>query len=400
MRDASPDRLRSQPGYPAFLGAATLGRLADEMLPVTVVLFVLDRTGRPGLAGLTVAAAAFPSVLTGPLLGVWLDGTSRRRTALAANSAILAVCLTGMFLAGGRAPDWVLPVLAALGGATAPLLTGGVSSVIPLLVPAPLLPRANALEAGSFNLAAILGPGLAGVAASVAGPGGALLAQTAVAVAALVAFTLLPPLPAPPAGARRPLGATLRAGLGQLLRSPVLRGVTVTTTLALGVQGLLPLALPLFTERLGAGRGGAGFLWAALEAGALAGALVAARIGAGWRPELVVLGGTALTGCAVAALALAGSFPVALAVMTLAGLAAGPAFASLFTVRQEWSPPELRGQIFTTAASAKIAAFAVGSALAGPVAGAIGVGATIAVTGAGQLLAVLAGLAAGAARRG
>jgi hypothetical protein len=66
MRDASPDRLRSQPGYPAFLGAATLGRLADEMLPVTVVLFVLDRTGRPGLAGLTVAAAAFPSVLTGP----------------------------------------------------------------------------------------------------------------------------------------------------------------------------------------------------------------------------------------------------------------------------------------------------------------------------------------------
>jgi MFS family permease len=108
-----------------------------------------------------------------------------------------------------------------------------------------------------------------------------------------------------------------------------------------------------------------------------------------------VLGGTALTGCAVAALALAGSFPVALAVMTLAGLAAGPAFASLFTVRQEWSPPELRGQIFTTAASAKIAAFAVGSALAGPVAGAIGVDATIAVTGAGQLLSVLAGLAAG-----
>src|SRR6185503_4442789 len=50
----------------------------------------------------------------------------------------------------------------------------------------------------------------------------------------------------------------------------------------------------------------------------------------------------------------------ALAMVALAGLAEGPAFAATFATRQRWSPPSLRGQIFTTAASLKLGAFAVG----------------------------------------
>src|SRR3954451_230398 len=44
-------RLQHQPGYPSFLGAATLARLADEMFSVAVVLLVLERTGRAALGG-------------------------------------------------------------------------------------------------------------------------------------------------------------------------------------------------------------------------------------------------------------------------------------------------------------------------------------------------------------
>ncbi len=212
-----PGSVWTLPGYAAFYLGATLGRLADEMLVVAAVLLVLDRTGDPTLASATVAAASLPSVLTGPLLGAWLDRTRHRRAALAANQALLAASLAGMLLAAGRAPSWVLPALALAGGAAAPMLTGGVSSLIPVLVPAALLPRANAMEAAGFNSAAVVGPALAGVAAARFGPAGAVGLQAGIAVAALVAVARMPALgPAAPAGGGLPsLGGTLRAGLAR-----------------------------------------------------------------------------------------------------------------------------------------------------------------------------------------
>jgi MFS family permease len=388
--------LPAQPGYPAFLLAATLSRLASEMFPVAAVLLVLDRTGRPGLAGAVVAATTLPAVVTGPVLGAWLDRTSRRRVALAGNQVLLAASLLGILAAAGRAPGWVLLLLAAMAGLTGPLATGGYTSMIPLLVPEQLLARANALEATSFNTAAIAGPAVAGAVAATAGPAGAVLAEAALAGLALPAIARLPQVAAPAGDHPASLAATIRQGLGHLARTPVLRGVTVATAVGMGGTGLLTLALPFWAERLGAGRAGAGYLWAALEAGAIAGALAAARPAAAWPPQRVVLAGLGLFGLAVAAWPLAPSFPVALALVAVAGLAEGPAFAATFATRQRWSPPALRGQIFTTAASLKLGAFAVGSALAGPALAGAGVGGALVAVGAIQLLAVVLGSAAGA----
>lgn len=385
------------PGYTWFYLAATLGRVADEMLPIAVVLLVLDRTGSPALAGATVAAASLPTVLTGPVLGAWLDRTSHRRSALAANQLLLAGALLAMLAAAGRAPGWVVPALAVAGGIGAPMLTGGITSMIPLLAPPRLLPRANALEAASFGGAAVLGPALAAAGAARFGPATAVALEAAIALLGLLAIARMRPVPRP-AGERTTAGslaAAVRAGLAHLARTPVLRGVTVTTSLAMGAQGLLPIALPLLSERLGAGRGGGGYLFAAVELGGIAGALVAGRIGASWPPRRVVLGGIALVGAGTAGIALAPSFPVALAAAAASGLAAGPSFAALFAVRQQWSPEDLRGQIFTTGASLKIGAYALGAALAGPVVTGAGPRGAIVATGAVELLAVLAGLAAG-----
>jgi MFS family permease len=388
--------LAAQPGYPAFLLAATVARLASEMFPVAAVLLVLDRTGRPGLAGAVVAATTLPAVVTGPVLGAWLDRTRRRRLALASNQVLLAASLLAILTAAGRAPGWVLLPLAALAGLTGPLATGGYTSMIPLLVPERLLARANALEAASFNTAAIAGPAVAGVVAGTAGPAGAVAAEAALAALALPAIARLARV-APPAGDDpAPLGAAIRQGLSHLARTPVLRGVTVATAVGLGGTGLLTLALPFWAERLGAGRAGAGYLWAALEAGAIAGALAAARPTAGWPPHRVVLAGLGLFGLLMLAWPLAPSFPAALALVALAGLAEGPAFAATFATRQRWSPATLRGQIFTTAASVKLGAFAVGSAVAGPAVAGAGVAGALVVVGAVQVLAVALGLAAGA----
>jgi predicted MFS family arabinose efflux permease len=388
--------LRAQPGWPGYLLAATLARLASEMFPVAVVLLVLDRTGRPGLAGAVVAATTLPSVVTGPVLGAWLDRTARRRAALASNQVVLGAGLLAILAAAGRAPGWALLPLAAAAGLTAPLATGGFTSMIPSLVPERLLPRANALEATSFNTAAITGPALAGAVAATLGATAAVAVEAGIAGLALLAVLRLPRIARVEARAAASMTATVRQGLRHLARTPVLRGVTVATAVGLGGLGLLTLALPFLAERLGAGRAGAGYLWAALEAGAAAGALAGARPLAGWPPQRVVLAGLALLGLTMATWPLAPSFPVALLLVALAGVAEGPAFAATFATRQRWSPADLRGQIFTTAASFKVGAFAVGAALAGPAVERAGVGGTLVAAGAVHVLAALLGIAAGA----
>ena len=393
---ARPGGLPAQPGYPAFLLAATLARLASEMFSVAVVLLVLDRTGRPGLAGAVVAATTLPAVVTGPVLGAWLDRTSRRRVALASNQMLLAACLLGSLAAAGRAPGWTLLLLAAVAGLTGPLATGGYTSMIPLLVPERLLARANALEASSFNTAAIAGPAVAGAIAATAGPAMAVLAEAALAALALPAIARLPRVAVPAGDRPASLAAPIRRGLRHLARTPVLRGVTVATAVGLGGSGLLTLAMPFWAERLGAGRAGAGYLFAAMEAGAIAGALAAARPAASWPPQRVVLAGLGLFGLVVAAWPLAPSFGAALGLVAVAGMVEGPAFAATFATRQRWSPPALRGQIFTTAASLKLGMFAIGSAVAGPALGVAGVGGILVAAGAVQLLGVALGFATGA----
>jgi MFS family permease len=388
--------LRAQPGWPAFFLAATLARLASEMLPVAVVLLVLDRTGNAALAGAAVAAATLPGVVTGPVLGAWLDRTARRRTALASNQVVLGASLLAILTATGRAPGWTVLLLAAAAGLTAPLATGGFTSMIPSLVPEWLLPRANALEASSFNTAAIAGPALAGAVAAGPGPAAAVALEAGLAGVALLAIARLPRIAVAASAAGASMAATIRQGLRHLAGTPVLRGVTVATTVALGGLGLLALALPFLAERLGAGQAGAGYLWAALEAGGMAGALAGARLLAGWPPQRVVLAGVALLGLLMATWPLAPSFPVALGLVALAGVLEGPAFAATFTTRQRWSPEHLRGQIFTTAASLKMGAFAVGAAVAGPAVEHLGVGGTLVAAGAVHLLAALLGIAAGA----
>jgi MFS family permease len=252
-----PGGLRAQPGWPAFFQAATLARLASEMFPVAVVLLVLERTGRPALAGAAVAATTLPSVVSGPLLGAWLDRTSRRRTALASNQVVLGASLLAILAAAGHAPGWVLLLLAALAGLTAPLATGGFTSMLPSLVPERLLPRANALEASSFNTAAIAGPALAGAVAAGPGPAAAVALEAGLCGLALLAIPRLPRVARVASRADASLAATVRQGLRHLARTPVLRGVTVATAVALGGLGLLTLALPFLAERLGAGRAGA-----------------------------------------------------------------------------------------------------------------------------------------------
>jgi predicted MFS family arabinose efflux permease len=399
MADGDLRRLRRHPGYPLFYVTATLTRFADEMFSVGVVLLVLQRTGSAALAGATVAAITLPSLVTGPVLGAWLDRAGdRRRQAMILDQLLAATSLVGIVLLAGNAADWTVPAVALVAGITWPLSFGGFTSLIPVIVPDKLLAQANAMEATSFNLAIITGPALAGTISAIWSPAASLLTEAALTVAAIFLIARVPAMDAAPTATSEPIKAIVRAGLLHLVRTPVLRGVSASGALALGGLGLLTVAFPfLAADELGADRSIAGYMWAAFAAGSGIGALLLVRLQTRWRPERVMLAAIFALGLVMFTWPLAGSVPVALGLIALGGLVDGPGLSSQFAARQRWTPSRMLGQIFTTAASMKVGAFALGAAAAGPAVVALGAPGTIAVAASLQIAAVIVGLLLGAA---
>lgn len=387
-------RLRNQPGYLPFVSAATLARVSDEMFSVGVVLLVLDRTDSAGLAGLAVAAITLPSLISGPLLGAWLDITGRRRRLMVIDQLLIATMLVVLVLVAGNTSNWVIPLVVLIAGLTYPLSFGGFTSFIPVLVPDELLPPANALETTSFKSALVIGPALAGTISGAFGPAVSLLVEAGLALVALVLILRIPELDR---GSRTRDGRSLlgvaAAGIRKIVAIPELRGITVAAAIGLGGLGLLTVTFPLFAvEHLGGQRSDAGVMWAAFAVGSTLGALSLVRLQRRLPPERIVLAGYAIFGALMLTWPLADSLPVLLVAIAAAGLAEGPALAAQFAVRQQVVDPSLYGQVFTTAAGIKVGSFAMGAALAGPVATGLGSAEAMLVAAAAQMLAAVVGV--------
>lgn len=392
-------RLLTVRGLPSYYLAATLARVGDEMVAFTLVLLVLERTDRPGLAGITGAAYALPAVLTGPFLGAWLDRTRHRRAALSLNQAMLGAVMAGLLVVVGHGPVWVTPALAAVAGATLPMVSGGFTSMLPSLVPPALLTRANSVEATSFGAATIAGPATAATIAAAVSTEAAVVVVIVTAVASILALLRLPDVPPVTGRDREPFIAAVREGLAHLFRTPPLRASTVASTASLGVSGLLLIALPLHMDAVGAPAAASGYLWTAVEVGSVVTALLVGRWQHRWRPERTVLLFVATGGAAALAWPLAPNLPALLALALLTGLLQGPMMPAMFGARQQYSPLELQGRISTTAASLRLGVMAIGQVIGGLLVPAIGTHRSLLVVGLGQLVAAALGWLAGLTRR-
>jgi MFS family permease len=379
--------------------ASTTARLANEAARVAMVLLVLARTGSPALVGAVAAAQTLPALVTGPLLGAWLDRTAHRRAAFVANQLLLLVALVGLLLLTGRAPDVVVVLLALLAGLTSPVLTGGFTGLIAPLVAPDLLRRAYGMEATSYNVAGVTGPALAGAVTAAAD------AEVAVALTAVLSFVALlavlrVPMPAPERDPARPrLVRTVADGLRHLARTPALRSVTVLTTVSFVGFGTKPVVFPLLAVELGARPAAAGLLFSTFAIGALCGSLAVASRAPKTGPMRVAFLGIAGLAAAFAAVAAAPNLPVALGLIALAGAIEGPVLASTLTVRELHSPASMRTQVVTTAASLKFGAFALGSAVTGWVVAAHGARAGMLVAAGAQVLGLLLGWVSRGTRR-
>ena len=400
MDRAAITALRRSHGYPQFLVAATLARLADEMFAVGVVLLVLDRTGSPSLAGATLAAATLPGMLSGPLIGAWLDRTGRRSLIYKIDRVLLAAVLLAILAAAGHAPDFVVPLLAFITGLTLPVTMTGFTSMIPLIVEEEILPSANAVEAASLNVALIGGPALAGVIAAVNGPPAAIVAEVVLTLVALVLILRIPDLNRGAATEPQPLRESIKQGFRHIAHEPVLRVASASSAVNNLGWGVLMVVFPLWAATdLGSKASASGAIWAAFATGSLFGALALARLQARYPQEWVLFVGMTVMGAGMLTWVLAGSLVVALLLVVLTAVIEGPALAAVFSLRQQRTPHALIAQVNGTLGSLQIGAFAIGAAIGGPLVVAFGPRTCIAIVAAAIIAAGVVGAAIRAALR-
>ncbi len=376
------------------MAGAVAARTGDEMSGPALLVAGLAVTGSPLtaswlLAGLTVSAAA-----GGPLLGVLLDRARRP-------GRLLACCLLGystgllLVLYGlGRVPDAALIGVAVVAGLLGPALTGGWTAQLSRVAGPERLSRANALDAMSYNVAGLAGPAVVGLVASAGGGIMTVLVCAGLLVAALPAAWSLPPVRARPAaigggqpgggqpgggqpgggqpggaaGRGRAVRAELVEGFAVIWRNAALRRATAGSALSCCGLAMLVVSAPVLGAELTGESGHGALLLAVTAASGLAANAVIAAWGRVRRWDRVLVWGTAVLGAGMALAAGAGAFWAAVLAAAVAGAGEGPQLTALFSVRHREAPARLRSQVFTTGASLKITSFAIGSALAGPLA--------------------------------
>ncbi|MBM2621519.1 MFS transporter [Actinoplanes sp. LDG1-06] len=371
-----------------YVGAAVFARLADEGARVSILLLVLERTGDEALAGLLIAALMVPHVLAAPVVGAVADAVRSRRLLYPVAYLAYAACLAAAAAMIGRSTAGAVLVL-VLAGCVAPLLIGGLSSLLGDLVP-DRLERAFGLDVMSYSVAGIAGPALAAVLAGLAGAAWSTVGLAALVLAAAV---LVITLPLPSATRRRRLASPL-AAFALMWRRPRLGGVTAGTVFSMVGTGALPLVAALIAA--GEHRPElTGVILSAGAAGGLIGSLLCTRWPIRrWRPERVVIVCLAATALPYLILIVLPVGWAGLPFFALAGGLGAPVSVAVFAVRDQESPPGLRTQVFSLGAGLKVTAAATGAAAAGLAAGA-GAAVILAAVGICQLLGAVAVLAVG-----
>ena len=354
------------PGFGRIAGASFIGRTAEAMLGVVMVLFVLQRFHSPALAGLTVLASLGPSLVLSPLAGALLDRYGRVRLImfdyLVGGGALAAIALLSTM---GRLTPQLLIVLSVFGGITGMLSAAGMRSVVPLLLPPELWGRGNAIDSSGYTLTVIVGPALGGLLVGLLGPEGGLgigALLYAAGAASLVGLTE----PGTPEAAVESILRSSLEGLRYVLRNRVLRGIAMSLTLVNIGAGIAVVAMPVLALRdFHASSATVGLLWACQGVGGVIAGFAFGPIDTSRWAWRLIIATYLLTAAGTAVIAGAPSLLVVGAGILLVGLATGPMDVTMFSLRQRVTGPKWYGRAIAISMSLNFAGFPVGSGLSG-----------------------------------
>jgi MFS family permease len=386
----------------ALLAANAVSLLGNVIAAIGIPWFVLATTGSPARTGLAAFFTTVPLAL-GALFGGAVADRVGAKLASVVGDLLSAASLAGIPLleASGSLEFWHLLTLGFLGSLFDGPSQAARQALLPELAEQAAVPleRANALHKGTEHVGYVLGAPLAGTLVAAVGAPNALWVDAGTFVAAALAVAIAVPSPDRASAPRRRYLAEVTDGLRFVAQEPVVRALLVLPVMGnFFISPLAPVLLPVYARDELGGAGTFAALMAAFGAGGVVGITLFGSLGARV-PRRAQYVGVALfyPTASVFLIALPPLAP-ALLLLALLGLSAGAVVPLFQTVRQERTPPELRGRVFATAAAAEAIVIPPAVLLAGVVVESFGLRAAFAVYAAGNVLYAVVKLALPTAR--
>jgi hypothetical protein len=340
------DALRASRDFRLLAIGQVVSGLGTQAALVAVPYQVFVLTHSAGLVGLLGAAELGPMIVVSLLGGAIADRIDRRRLLLAAQAAtIIGAGLLALITFAGRPPVILVFVLAGLLAGGSSLQLTAQSAMVPGLV-GDRLRSALAFNFGSYQLTAVVGPGLGGLLIATLGVGSAYAVDVASCFALVAAALAIgPQRPTERTTAHEPIGASILAGLRFVRSNNALLGSFVIDLVAMtfGMPRALFAVLSLTVYHAGAG--GTGLLYAAVAAGATVAALTTGWLEHARRLGRIVIGAVLVWGAAIAAAGLVDTLWAAAGLLTLAGAADSVSAVCRSTINQTVTPDEMRGRM-------------------------------------------------------
>lgn len=333
--------------YRLYFAGQVVSVSGNWMQQIAVSWLVLRLTGSALALGLTTAAQQAPYLVVGPWGGLIADRIPTRRLLLATQAAHTATPLAlWAFYESGSTRAWVVYVVVALRGIVNTVDNPARQSFVVELVGRDRLLNAVSLNASVTQVGRLLGPAVAAVLIAFVGLGPCFLLNAASFACMAGLLLLMRAAEFHPAAISTRSPRQLREGFGYVLRSPGLRIplalMAVVGLLSFNFTVVLP-AVARFTLHGNATT--YALLMNFLAAGALVGAIVS-----GMRTAVSVraIAVAAIAfGAALGVAALTSRLDLALVAMALVGATSVLFSASIQTVLQLTTVPEMRGRVLS-----------------------------------------------------
>lgn len=256
-------RSLAEPNCRIYFTGSLLAWTGMWMQRVAVGWIAWELTQSTFWIGLVAFADLVPAIVISPLAGAYADRADRLRMTVGTQLANIAqAMLLAILAAAGVLNIHVLVFLSLLQGMTGAFAQPARQAMVPALVPRELLASAVALNSLTFNLARVLGPGVAGPLIVVIGPVPTVLANAFACTFATATLLLLKIDPAERVGhaPTRSLWAETLEGFIYAWRHPGIGPLFL-------YAGLLGVLVRPFQEMLPAyadqvfGRGADGLAW-------------------------------------------------------------------------------------------------------------------------------------------
>jgi MFS family permease len=376
------------PAYRRMFVSQIATVVGAQLTAVAVQQQIFDVTGSSALVGLASLVALVPLVVFGLLGGAVADSFDRRKLMLITSTGIamtsLALWLTAL---SGTRQVWVVMALLAVQQGFFAVNQPTRSAILPRIVPAELVPSANALNITVFSTGVIVGPLLVGLLIPLTGLPWLYFLDATSLTGVLYAVFRLPPIP--PAGAGRGR-AKVSDGLIYLKARPLLLMTFVVDIIAM-VCGMPRALFPAMAEHTFGGPPGGGVALGVLNAGLAVGSLLGGLTG-GWitrvhRQGIAILAAIVLWGVSMIAFGTTSLLWLAVLYLAIGGFSDLVSAVYRSTLLQVAATDEMRGRmqgVFTVVVAG-------GPRLADLVHGVVAdaTSTTVAVIGGGLLCVVL-----------